>query len=67
MAETKNDEIAIAGEEWRELITICDKLPQRAKHSPATPFAVTFTEQGVSMHVCILNSNSAISKVNGCY
>ena len=26
--------------EWQELITICDKLPQTAKYSPATPFLV---------------------------
>src|SRR5690606_30849087 len=40
-------------EEWRELITICDNLPEGAKYSPATPFA--FTEQGVAMLSSILN------------
>jgi hypothetical protein len=33
--------------EWNELITICDNLPQNIKHSPVTPMA--FTEQGVAM------------------
>lgn len=33
--------------EWQELITICDKLPEGIKFSPALPFA--FTEQGVAM------------------
>lgn len=45
-------------EEWQELITICDKLPQTAKYSPATPFV--FTEQGVAMLSSILNSERAI-------
>lgn len=43
-------------EEWRELITICDNLPEGAKYSPATPFA--FTEQGVAM----LSSTGLISQ-----
>lgn len=46
-------------EEWRELITICDNLPDGAKYSPATPFA--FTEQGVAMLSSILNSERAVS------
>ena len=45
-------------EEWQELITICDNLPQTAKYSPATPFV--FTEQGVAMLSSILNSERAI-------
>ena len=40
-------------QEWQEVITICDNLPQTAKYSPATPFA--FTESGV------LNSDRAIA------
>lgn len=44
--------------EWQELITICDKLPEGIKFSPATPFA--FTEQGVSMLSSILRSKKAI-------
>lgn len=27
--------------EWQELITICDNLPENAKFSPVTPFAFT--------------------------
>jgi hypothetical protein len=45
-------------DEWQELITICDKFPQNLKHSPVTPLA--FTEQGVTMLSCILNSEHAI-------
>ena len=44
--------------EWKELITICDKLPEGLKFSPATPFA--FTEQGVSMLSSVLRSSKAI-------
>ncbi|MGV3685024.1 MAG: ORF6N domain-containing protein [Daejeonella sp.] len=44
--------------EWQELITICDKLPPKAKFSPSTPFV--FTEQGVAMLSSILNSERAI-------
>ena len=36
--------IELSMEEWKELITICDKLPETAKYSPVPPFA--FTEQG---------------------
>ena len=46
--------------EWRELITICDKLGA-VKFSPAKPFA--FTEQGVAMLSGVLRSEKAI-KVN---
>src|SRR5690606_28453686 len=45
--------------EWRELITICDNLPQGVKYSPATPFV--FTEQGVAMLSSILNSERAVA------
>ena len=44
--------------EWQELITNCDKLPEGVKFSPATPFA--FTEQGVSMLSSVLKSKKAI-------
>lgn len=44
--------------EWQELITICDKLPDGVKFSPATPFA--FTEQGVSMLSSVLKSKKAL-------
>jgi len=46
--------------EWKELITICDKLGS-VKFSPTTPFA--FTEQGVAMLSGILRSEKAV-KVN---
>ncbi|MDY7395371.1 ORF6N domain-containing protein [Aureibaculum sp. 2210JD6-5] len=45
-------------DEWKELITICDKLPENIKFSPTTPFA--FTEQGVAMLSSVLNSDKAI-------
>ncbi len=45
--------------EWQELITNCDKLPESIKYSPSTPFA--FTEQGVVMLSGILNSDKAIN------
>jgi hypothetical protein len=48
----------VAKEEWIELITICDKLPQTVKYSPAMPFA--FTEQGIAMLSSILHSKRAI-------
>ena len=44
--------------EWQEVITNCDNLPQGVKFSPATPFA--FTEQGVSMLSSVLKSKKAI-------
>ncbi|WP_304067802.1 ORF6N domain-containing protein [Pedobacter glucosidilyticus] len=44
--------------EWQEVITNCDKLPDRIKFSPITPLA--FTEQGVAMLSSILNSERAI-------
>ncbi|MGK6351594.1 contact-dependent growth inhibition system immunity protein [Parapedobacter sp. DT-150] len=46
-------------DEWQELITICDNLPEGIKFSPATPFA--FTEQGVAMLSSILNSERAVA------
>lgn len=45
-------------QEWLELITICDNLPNTVKFSPALPFA--FTEQGVSMLSSVLKSKKAI-------
>lgn len=56
----------LSKEEWKQLITICDNLPETIKYSPATPFA--FTEQacpersrrGVSMLSSVLNSTKAI-------
>jgi len=51
--------IELLTEEWKELITSCDKLPERVKHNPAPPFA--FTEQGVAMLSSVLKSEKAIS------
>jgi len=48
----------LSKKEWSELITICDKLPDGLKFSPATPFV--FTEQGVAMLSSILRSKKAI-------
>lgn len=43
---------------WKELITNRDKLPEKVKFSPTTPFA--FMEQGVAMISSVLNSDKAI-------
>ena len=50
--------IELSMEEWRELITICDNLPETAKYSPVPPFA--FTEQGIAMLSTVLKSEKAI-------
>ncbi len=44
--------------EWKELITICDNLPDTIKFSPALPYA--FTEHGVTMLASVLKSKKAI-------
>lgn len=44
--------------EWQEVITNCDNLPETVKFSPTPPFA--FTEQGVSMLSSVLRSKKAI-------
>ena len=33
--------LMLSREEWKELITICDNLPETAKYSPVPPFALT--------------------------
>jgi hypothetical protein len=55
----------LSKEEWKQLITICDNLPETIKFSPATPFA--FTElacpersRRVAMLSSVLNSKKAI-------
>jgi hypothetical protein len=50
--------IELSMEEWRELITICDILPETAKYSRVPPFA--FTEQGIAMLSSVLKSEKAI-------
>ena len=44
--------------EWAELITICDKFPEKIRHYPLPPLA--FTEQGVAMLSSVLHSKRAI-------
>jgi hypothetical protein len=44
--------------EWQEVITNCDNLPEGVKFSPATPLA--FTEQGVAMLSSVLKSKKAL-------
>lgn len=44
--------------EWKEVITICDNLPDMIKFSPALPYA--FTEHGVTMLASILKSKKAV-------
>ena len=50
--------IALSKEDWKQLITTCDNLPDTVKYSPAPPFA--FTEQGVAMLSSVLKSEKAI-------
>ena len=45
--------------EWGELVTNCDRLPENIKHSSAVPFA--FTEHGVTMLSGVLRSEIAIN------
>jgi len=45
-------------QEWQEVITICDNLPETIKFSPVTSFA--FTEQGVAMLSSVLKSKKAL-------
>ncbi|MGY3052393.1 hypothetical protein ACVWYG_000583 [Pedobacter sp. UYEF25] len=48
----------LSKQEWQELITNCDNLPETAKFSPSRPYA--FTEQGVAMLSSVLKSKKAI-------
>ncbi|MEI6866386.1 ORF6N domain-containing protein [Flavicella sp.] len=48
----------LSKDEWKEVITNCDNLPENIKFSPTTPFA--FTEQGVAMLSSVLKSDKAI-------
>ena len=45
-------------EEWNELVTNCDQLPENLKHSYILPDC--FTEQGVAMLSSVLRSQTAI-------
>jgi len=44
--------------EWKELVTICDQIPETMKHSYIPPSA--FTEHGVTMASVVLRSDVAI-------
>jgi hypothetical protein len=44
--------------EWNELVTNCDQIPETMKHSYIPPFA--FTEHGITMLSSILHSDTAI-------
>ena len=44
--------------EWKELVTNCDQIPEKMKHSYVPPFA--FTEHGVTMLSTVLHSDVAI-------
>ncbi len=50
--------IELSREEWKELITICDNLPETAKYSPS--LLLPFTEQGIAMLSTVLKSEKAI-------
>jgi len=45
-------------DEWKELVTICDHIPETMKHSYIPPFA--FTEHGITMLSSVLRSDIAI-------
>ena len=45
-------------EEWKEVITNCDNLPEMVKYSPAPPTA--FTQEGIAMLSSVLRSEIAI-------
>ena len=48
----------LSKEEWKELVTNCDQIPEVMKHSYIPPFA--FTEHGVTMLSSVLHSDVAI-------
>jgi hypothetical protein len=50
--------VELSKEEWREVITIFDILPETAKYNRFPPFA--FTEQGIAMLSTVLKSEKAI-------
>ena len=49
----------LSKDEWNELVTNCDQLPENLKHSYINPTA--FTEQGVAMLSTVLRSDTAIN------
>ena len=48
----------LADDEFQELVTICDRFPERLKHSSVNP--MVFIEQGVAMLSSTLRSQTAI-------
>lgn len=44
--------------EWKELVAICDQLPEAVKHTSAPPFV--FTQEGIAMLSGVLRSPLAI-------
>lgn len=46
-------------DEWQQVITNCDNLPERIKFSPVPPMA--FSELGVAMLSSVLKSETAIA------
>ena len=48
----------IRGLKWTELVAFCDKLPEKIKHTPVTPYA--FSQEGVAMLSGILRSQVAV-------
>lgn len=48
----------LTNEEWHEVITNCDNLPETIKFNPVSSFA--FTEQGVAMLSSVLKSKKAL-------
>lgn len=48
----------LSKEEWREVITNCDNLPEMVKFSPTPPLA--FTQEGIAMLSGILRSEIAV-------
>jgi hypothetical protein len=50
--------LVLTKEEWAELVTNCDQLPEVMKHSYIPPFA--FTEHGITMLSSVIRSDTAI-------
>lgn len=48
----------LTAEEWKQLVTNCDQIPDRLKHSYILPDC--YTEQGVAMLSSVLRSDVAI-------
>jgi hypothetical protein len=48
----------LSKEEWQEVITICDNLPETVKYSPSLSYA--FAEEGIAMISSVLRSPVAI-------